>query len=498
MKAWDDLVSTALLGTAKRELPATGALASGPLADAGLTHPEPAGRLLDQAALLAAYRRAGLRPRTGIAVGEPAPPEIRPRAASAAGRRLADLLDDRPGLLPEWLSLCADAGARVPEELLPRLLERARVSSSVAQRLAPVAGERGRWLAALNPEWEHVLDRGASGAEQLDAEVWESGRPADRAAYLAVLRETDPTAARELLDAGWAREDPADRAQFIAVLADGLSADDEPFLERALDDRRKEVRESAELLLGRLPGSGYANRMRERLLRCVEVRPPRAPRKPHIEVRAPREVDSAMRRDGIPAKPGARSSEDAPQMWLRELVARSPLAVWSELTRLPPERIIELPVEPHEQAVRRGWWEAAVRQRNRAWAAALVTKWRPGGTRQPGELLELLERDQRWSITARMLAEYPADEAAVTWIAGCPAPWDVPLGRAVLRAIGELRKHRPYALGGVRAVLAERLPIELAHDLEAIAEQRADAMTATLSKVADDMRFRYEMAQEFR
>lgn len=497
MKEWEDLVSTALLGTAKRDVPDAMTMASRPLADAGVRHAEPAGRLLDQAAVLTTYRRAGRLPRTGLVVGEPAPPETKPRVSRAAARRLQLLLDDRPGLLPEWLALCAEAGARVPEELLPDLFDRARVSRAIARRLAPVAGERGHWLAAQNPEWHQVLDHAATTVETLEPEVWETGRRADRVAYLAALRGSEPAAARELLAASWATEDPGDRVEFAAVLTDGLSADDETFLENALDDRRKEVRELAQVLLGRIPGSGYATRMRQRLRRCIEIKPDGVLRqRPRLEVRPPLEVDRAMRRDGIPAKPPARLGEDPPSTWLRELVARSPLSTWTELTGLPPEQTIELHIGPHEDAVRSGWWAAAVRQENQAWAAALVTTWRPGSTRQPGPLLEVLEPDRRRTITARMLADYPADEAAITWIAGCSGPWDNRLGRTVLRSISELRRHRPYALSGVRAVLAERLPIALVGDLEVLAEQRTDAMTATLDKVADDIRFRHEMAQE--
>lgn len=484
MKAWDDLVSTALLGTAKRGLPESThpALRSLPLAD------DPAGTLLDQAAVLAAFRRAGAQPRPDVAVGEPAPAETLPRVPNAATRRLAALLDDRVGLLTEWLGLCAEAGARVPEEHLPELLERARVNRALAERLAPVAGERGRWLAAQNPAWQHLLEPEAPVVPDVD--VWETGRRAARVDYLTALRSTEPAAARELLASTWSTEDPDDRVEFVLALSDGLSPADEPFLEEALDDRRGQVREVAELLLGRLPESAYSARMRERLLSCVAFDGR------FLEVTAPREVGPGMRRDGISAKPRAGSGESTGDLWVRELVTRAPLSAWLELTGLTATEVVTLPVEPYDDAVRSGWWQAAVRQADPEWAAALVDTWQPGDPRQPGELLDVLEPAQRRSITVRMLRDYPAEEAAVVWIAGCPGPWDDNLGRAVLKAIGRLRQSRPYALSGVRAVLADRLPRELVDELQELAEQRADPMTGTLLRVADDIRFRYEMAQE--
>lgn len=488
MKDWDDLVSTALFGTAKRGLPAE--------------------QLLDRAAVLTAYRRAGVQPRRDVAAGEPAPTEALPRVSPAAARRLEALLADRVGLLSEWLGLCADAGARVPEELLPELLERARVNRALAERLAPVAGQRGRWLAAQNPAWHQVFEHTGAGRTYASfvqrgrtndalvqgspgVDAWETGRQADRVEYLAALRSTDPGAARELLATAWDAEDPDDRVEFALVLADGLGPDDEPFLERALDDRRMQVRAVAELLLGRLPSSAYAARMRERLHACVELDGGR------LEVRPPGLVDAAMQRDGVPAKPRAGSSEPAGDLRLRELIARTPLDVWLELTGRPAADVIRMDVEPHVDAVRQGWWQAAVRQADPVWAAALVQAWRPGDLRQPGDLLEVLEPAERRAITTRMLSKFPAEEAAVVWLAGCPGPWDVKLGRAALKAIGEVRKSRPYALSGVRAVLADRLPIQLVDELQALAEQRADPMTGTLSRVADDMRFRDEMAREF-
>ena len=425
MRAWDDLVSTALLGTAKRGLPSTEHPATRRLSAGD----DPASSLLDQAAALTAYRRAGVRPRRDVTPDEPAPMETLPRVPAAAARRLAALLDDRVGLLSEWLGLCADARARVPEELLPELFERARVNRGLAERLAPVVGERGRWLAARNPAWQPVLERAVSPG--WDPEVWQTGRRADRVAYLAALRATEPGAARELLATTWSTEDPEDRVEFALALSDGLSAGDEAFLEQALDDRRSQVRAVAELLLGRLPASAYVARMRERLLDCAsfdgEV----------LEVNVPREA-AGLRRDGIPARAGSGSSTG--DLVVRELVSRAPLAAWLELTGLEPSEIVRQPVEPYDDAVRAGWWQAAVRQADATWAEPLLGAWQPADQREPGDLLDVLEPARRRELTAQMLWDHPAEEAAVVWIAGCPGPWDEPLGLAVLSAIGRLRQ----------------------------------------------------------
>ena len=97
-----------------------------------------------------------------------------------------------------------------------------------------------------------------------DQEVWRTGSRGERQAYLAAQRRRDPTAGRELLTADWARQTGDERAALLAVLVRGLSADDEEFLDAALDDRAAAVRGVARRLLTLLPGSRFGRRATER------------------------------------------------------------------------------------------------------------------------------------------------------------------------------------------------------------------------------------------
>src|SRR5262249_59366693 len=110
---------------------------------------------------------------------------------------------------------------------------------------------------------------------------------------------------------------PDDGAALLGACATGLSLDDEPLLEVALDDRRKEVRIAAVELLAQLPDSAYARRMAERCTACVRVTGGR------VEVTPPAACDKGMRRDGISPRPPAGIGERA--WWLEELVTRTPL-----------------------------------------------------------------------------------------------------------------------------------------------------------------------------
>lgn len=499
MTSWDDLVSVALLGTARRAVPDPAASPLRSLADTAVGHSDPAGKLLDQAALLATYRCAGRSPVTGVSVPDPAPAETRPRVSSAAAHRLAEVLTDRPGLLTEWLTVCAEAGSRVPEELLPELFGRATGSRTLATALAPVVGERGRWLATHNPPWQQVLDRSGPATDTLDPEAWDVGPRVDRVAYLAALRHSDPDAARELLDTTWTSEEPADRAEFLALFGHGLSGSDEPFLEQALDDRRKEVRAVAAELLGRLPGSAYRERMRARLAECVRILPGSLPRRgPRLVVKAPEEADAAMRRDGIPAARQTRSQTSTPGMRLAELVRHAPLSWWTDALGQPPDQVVTARFDDHGDDVRAGWWQAALDQRDAEWAAALLATWQPGDPVKPDAHLALLPAERRSVIAADVVARHRADAAVVGLIAACPGPWNAQLGAVVLDVIRYRRRRDPFPLINLRRALATRLPADLAPDVEALAEERIDAVTDTMTRVADDIRFRHDMTEELR
>src|SRR5689334_22403141 len=81
--SWEDLVTSALLGTDRRPPAAAVPGREAPVA------------LLDAAAVVTLLRRAGLRPASAARRPEPAPEDTRPALPAAAARRLALLLADR-------------------------------------------------------------------------------------------------------------------------------------------------------------------------------------------------------------------------------------------------------------------------------------------------------------------------------------------------------------------------------------------------------------------
>ncbi|MEU5096722.1 DUF5691 domain-containing protein [Streptomyces sp. NPDC020996] len=471
--AWEELVTAALLGTERRTPPGGTPGRDAPVA------------LLDTAAAETVRRRAGLRPARAAERLRPAPDDRRPALPAAAARRLAMLLADRPGtggggrrgttpdlmeLLPQWLAAANDRGFTAPSPMLPALLDAARGRTDLRPAVLAFAGPRAVWLARMNPDWRFALRAAPGGGTALPAlddtdevrRLWQQGLFAERVALLAALRAREPAAARELLATTWPTERAEDRLMFLDSLRTGLGTPDEPFLEQALSDRSRNVRATAAELLSALPGSALAARMAARAEACVAV--DRTGDTPTIVVEAPHECDAAMERDGVVAKAPAGRGERS--WWLGQLVEAAPLGTWTvRLGGRTPQEIVALPVADDWQGeLHAAWCRAAVRQRNAAWARALLGSPSAPEAGGPGAV-SLAER-------AKLLGTLGAAERA-DWVAGfisahglseafqllgvCAVPWAAPLGRAVVDALNIARDagSYPWSFSGVMG-LAER------------------------------------------
>ncbi|MEU4228590.1 DUF5691 domain-containing protein [Nonomuraea sp. NPDC026600] len=443
---WEDLASTALVGTDRRPYE---------------------GELLESAAVEVVRRRAGrqLGETTEQEQQEQADDEELPAVTARAAERLARILGgEYDRLLPEWLAAASTAGRTVPPYVLPELLDRGRRDQSIRSHLGLVAGQRGRWLAALNPAWAFLL-------EEPTGETWELGSPADRRAYLSHLRRQEPKRARELLETGWEREEPDDRAAFVEVLADGLSMDDEPFLEQALDDRRREVRQQAANLLTRLPESRLAQRMAVRARSCLTFT------RSTITVEAPEVCDAAMERDGIRAKPPRGIGERA--WWLQQVVARAPLGLWGR-----PARLLKMKIPDWDAEVKAAWVRAAVLQRDPEWARAMFA-WDP-----IADLLEALGPDEQQRLAADFVKEHDLDSQLIMVLGGVSSHWREGLATAVLRKIIKVATTQPWNLGELIKLAGERIDPSLAE----LAENYSPV--PPIQQVAALLRFRADMLKE--
>ncbi|MEW2116519.1 DUF5691 domain-containing protein [Streptomyces sp. NPDC005474] len=536
--AWEELVTAALLGTERRTPPGCPPGRQAPVA------------LLDAAAVETVRRRAGLRPARTATRPEPAAPDPRPPLPSAAARRLSLLLADRPGtpggsgrrgtapdlmeLLPQWLAAANAHGFAAPPQTLPALLDAARGRTDLRPAALEFAGPRALWLARLNTDWRFALRSTPGGGTALPGveeteriqRLWQEGLFAERVSLLAAIRAREPAAARELLETTWPTERAEDRLMFLDSLRTGLRPEDEPFLERALADRSRNVRATAAELLSALPDSALAARMAVRAGACVALDHTNsaagmsggggdASGGPSLVVEAPHECDAGMERDGVVAK--APSGRGERSWWLGQLVEAAPLGSWpGRLGGRTPEEIVALPVaDDWRSELHAAWCRAAVRQRDAGWARALLGSPSTPEAGGPGavslaeraKLLATLDAAERAEWVAGFIATHGLSEA-FQLLGVCAVPWAPPLGRAVVDALDIARDagSYPWSFSGVMG-LAERCldPCEAGRldGLLAIPDEGEDASPGAgtywaeaFQRLVGTLRLRAAMAEE--
>jgi hypothetical protein len=361
---WQDVVTAALVGTERQSLTRTP-----PDNQVGellrqLDSTDPEGTLLGAAGAIALYQRSGRLPTTdNQPLLTPCETDDSPTCSPRAGQHLALMLKgEHAELLPEWLAAAAEVGKRVPERYLPDLLELGCVQSHLREAILPVLGKRGHWLAAQNPDWNYVVGE--------NAEVtWETGSRAARRLLLQRLRAENPARARELLAGIWNQEASEDKAAFLETFQTGLSMNDEPFLEAALDERRKEVRKVAADLLARLPESRLCQRMIERVRPLLTLK--LEGEKLNLAVTLPESRDKGMTRDGVESIQNLGQGEKAG--WLLQIIAGVPPNFWCRVWEITPAQFVQVANGSEWQEVLiAGVAIATVRHQETHWAEAIL------------------------------------------------------------------------------------------------------------------------------
>jgi hypothetical protein len=374
MSAWQNILGVAAIGTERQgvTLPPSDSLLGRALN--GLDVSDREGALLGAVALASLHRQAGLRAATdNLPLPEACEAEQLPRCSAAAGRHLALMLGGEfREVLPEWLAALRGAGRRAPEEHLPALLDKASKERALRPLVVEVLGNRGRWLAAQNAGWSW-----ASAA--VGPDEWETGGIEERLSLLRSLRATDPRRARELLLSTWKSEYAKDRHSFLQTFHVGLSDEDEPFLNGAVElfgDRSAGVRIEAHELLLRLPSSRLARHVAERVSSHLSYRKP-ALRKPLIEVNMPDDLDEWGRKNKIRVVTWSAVTDNAAlgekARWLLKVVGWVPPSVWCQLWGKRPGEVLEAALNGEwGEALVGGFIEAAGRHGDAEWAEAIL------------------------------------------------------------------------------------------------------------------------------
>jgi len=461
MQCWQELLKTALIGVDRQALNLTlppGALGT-VLIQANTT--DPTRTALATAAVLGLWRQAGYNAGSDRQPLPPAcAPESLPCCSPLAGHHLALMLQQQhQAVLPEWLRALAAAGRCVPPETLPELLELGAKSPSLRPLLEPVIGHRGRWLAQQNPTWCYAI-------AHTDDSAWQTGDRQERLRYLQRLRALDPAAALAALAAIWQQEAARERALFLAALTDNLSMADEPFLEQALDDRSKDVRQTAADLLASLPESRWTKRMTARAEPLLTLTKP-ALGKPRLEVTLPDSDDAALVRDAVTSKP-LKARDTGERAWrLRQLIAAVPPALWTQRWQKTPPEIIQIAQRSDWKTVLlESWTLAARRHRDADWLEALLPFASASGALSEDWLAALPAARLERYICQSLDADAPKiAEPVLALLQHNPHDWSMDLGRTLLACLRQrVVLHRP-ANWHLRTVFGQfgcRMPAALA------------------------------------
>lgn len=360
-----------------------------------------AAQVLRASAVAAVLERAGWVPGSQVQLSTALTAVARAAAelrAAPADERLIALVEaviaDGPqDLLALSFAELDKAGLRLPHGLLVAALNQGRQSTELREWLLPVLGERGRWLAAQNPQWAYA----AGVQETADPEqVWQEGSIAQRVSLLECERESEPAKARARLEASLKELNAKERAPMVQALHKGLSMEDEPLLEKLLADRSKEVRENAAQLLSCLPASAHSQRITAWLQAMLSQDD-----KGEWQIEPPIEGNKDWERDGIALQLPAYVKGER-SWWLQQLVALTPVEFWQQTLDKSPEQLWEWS--------RRSDWKTALRQ---GWLRALDTqhdlRWLP--------LLQSMESDSRaQALLPPLLAQLSPEQREAMWM----------------------------------------------------------------------------------
>src|SRR5215468_8466165 len=253
--AVETLTRSVMLGTGRAAAPL-------PQTFGGLIAPDDPKATLKALALLAQHARFRRSVGASPTSVESLFPDERAVVPEAARALLLALFAGKGGDLSDAVPLAlADAMERKRLRLHPFDLPRLDdfVNMHADELGASAVAWTQRHAAATSPD-------AYSFVEVIDETNWTHGRPAQRAAFIRGLRATDATRARALVEGVFASEQAPVRLVLVKALAENLSSADQPFLEGLAKDRAPTVREAAESLLARLPGSQPAAKRLEECL----------------------------------------------------------------------------------------------------------------------------------------------------------------------------------------------------------------------------------------
>jgi Family of unknown function (DUF5691) len=432
-KMWQELLKTAILGTEKYKLYLT--QFDNQLGEVlnRLDVSDVEGSLLAASGTLALYQRGGKlcvshKQTQDKAWCQGCELDDLPYCGAGVGEHFGLMLNGKYSeLLPEWLTALKESGKLIHPIYLPDILTLGLRRHNLREAILLVLGKRGFWLAALNPEWNYVIS-------EYTVKDWVTISTDTKILVLKKLRATDREAALNQLQSVWKKETVEMRASLLETLEVALSIEDEPFLEAALDDKRKQVRDVAARLLAKLPESRLVQRMIQRVIDLIQFTGR------EVRVIYPKESTREMMRDGVNEAKYNSDFVDKANLLL-QMLSCVPPSFWSQTWgKTPLELVGIVDGSEWERLMITGWSQAAVQYQDVDWGEAVVLaiakgmgqKW---NTFSCSELLGILPQVRREQLISRCFTEKPepwSRNAGYTLLSECKYFWSEEFSRLVL------------------------------------------------------------------
>lgn len=370
-----------------------------------------------QVGVLAACQRAAMR----LAAPVPSPAPAAPDASVLpADHRWSPLLKTlfSGGQPSPWvrrvrheacLQLAAQ-GRQLPVASLHYALEAGARLIALRPHLRTVLGERGRWLAACNPDWAFAVDASvaAEGTDAAELErAWQEGSADVRLQAFQQLRAQDAEQARTRLQESLKTLSARERVDFITALQPELSDADAELLRPLLKDRSREVRQLVGPMLARLPTAPHAQYLQAQMQTLLQEERDGLPGRNTWVLAAPDAAQPGWADAAIdPKRPNGESLGER-AWWLYQLARQLPLAWWEQTLQQSPTELLDWARSTDwYDALLRAWLER-VDPSTPQWVEALIGV----DTLRPrlGELMALLppeQRERHWPANARELHEH--------------------------------------------------------------------------------------------
>ena len=340
MKAWEEIVNKALLGSEKAPLTAADLPAA--IADefefsASADKEED---FLKISAMTYQFRQSGVLSSSYLLVAQhEAADESKPYCSSSSTQVLKIILDeDLPLLLKLWLSQCVSKKQLAHPEIIPVLLDIAVTRKELRKLIVEIAGRRGEWLGTLNPQWNFFA------AETDPKTIWDNGTPEERKELLRQVRSENAEEAATLLETTWTTEGANEKAAFLEILKINLSEKDLLWLE-SLKEKGQRVNAVIQDLLKSIPSSKTVREYQDVLATCISIKTGKALlgmlTKTELVINESVGFPESIFKTGIEKLSSDKKVSDN-QYILVQLITFVPPSFWSQHLQQTSDEVVEL------------------------------------------------------------------------------------------------------------------------------------------------------------